>query len=278
MRDTIPTDELCCTLMHAGMAARLGEDSIPSEVLLDVHVRYLNERLDGMYHRAIDPVSKLEIARAGFTNLNLWCAWLRSEEHFQLRFCDVECVRPPQGTLYQLPPSVGCLLERLKPDTKKSHTRQADAVIGYTTGSGLSPGVWFDRILYHERIDPWRAASDHRFICRHTDESRWNSHYMRNTYLWPSLTQQRLEGEPTLQQFDGSAARSIEERFYSLNCYRRGAASHVSIKRPFCRRKASDREVVEHGRWRQARSQLPMPVAYRQWSINDRVAITLCCM
>ena len=111
VRGTIPTDELCCTLMHTGMATRLGEDSTPSEALLDVHVRYLDTHLHRLYGQAADPATQLEIARAGFSNLNLWCAWLRGEEHFQLRYCDVDCTRPPQGHLHQLPPGVGCLFE-----------------------------------------------------------------------------------------------------------------------------------------------------------------------
>jgi len=95
--------------------------------------------------------------------------------------------------------------------------------------------------------------------------------------LWPSLTQQRLEGEPTLQRFNGSEGRTIPASFYSSNSWRRGADNHVSRKRPGCRRKATDTEIDEHGRWRKPRSTMEMKMAYRQWSINDRVAITLCC-
>ena len=277
VRDTIPTDEMCCTLMHSGMATRLGEDSNPSEVLLDVHVRYLDQSLHRLYEQASDPQAKLEIARAGFSNLNLWCAWLRGEEHFQLRHCDIEVVRPSDGPKHQLPQGVGCLLERLKPDTKKSRTKTADMVISYTTGSGLSPGLWYDRILYHDNVDLSNVANDTRFVCRHSNGTRWDSRHLRSTYLWPHLIQQRLEGEPTLQRFDGSPGQSIAERFYSSNSWRRGGETHVSKKRPGCKRKATTREVEEHGRWRQPRSSLPMPVAYRQWSTNDRVAITLCC-
>lgn len=277
VRDTIPTDELCCTLMHNGMAARLGEDSTPSEALLAVHVRYLDDHLHELFDRTEDRRTRLEIAQAGFSNLNLWCAWLRGGEHFSLRFSDVVCVRPPQGPTVNLPEGVGCLMEDLKEDTKTSRTRMADVIIAYTTGSGFSPGLWYDRILDLEDLTDQQAVNDQRYICRHSNGTVWTSKHLRATYLWPSLTQQRLEGEPTLQRFDGSPGNSIAERFYSSHAWRRGANSHVSRKRPGCRRKATDREVVEHGRWNKPREQLEMPVAYRQWSIADRLAITLLC-
>lgn len=277
VRDTVPTDELCCTLMHAGMASRLGEDSIPSEALLDVHVRFLDAHLHTLFDQAADWRTRLEVARAGFSNLNLWCAWLRGSEHFGLRFCDVKCVRPPQGSRVNLPDGVGCLMEDLKEDTKTSRTRTADAIIAYTTGSGLSPGLWYDRILCLEGLDDEQASRDVRFVCRHSNGSVWTSQHLRATYLWPSLTQQRLEGEPTLQRFDGSPGHSIAERFYSSHAWRIGANSHVSRKRPGCRRKATDREIVEHGRWEKKRDKLSMPVAYHQWTITDRVALTLFC-
>ena len=277
VRGTIPTDELCCTLMHAGMATRLGEDSTPSEALLDVHVRYLDSHLHRLFDQATASSTKLELARAGFSNLNLWCAWLRGEEHFQLRYCDVDCTRPPQGHRHQLPPGVGCLLERLKPDTKTSRTLQADVVISYTTGSGLSPGLWFDRLLVLDGVPLSSQSTDTRYICRHPNGARWDSTYLRRTYLWPYLTQQRLEGEPSLQRFDGSPGLSIPECFWSSHSWRRGADTHVSRKRPGCRRKATEREVDEHARWRKPRSKLTQQVAYRQWTINDRVGLTLCC-
>ena len=274
---TIPTDELCCTLMHSGMATRLGEDSIPSEVLLDVHIRYLDQRLHDMFEQARGPTAQLEIARAGWSNLNLWLAWLRGEEHFELRFCDTEITRPPNGAEHQLPKNVGCLQLRLTPATKKSRTIQADVVIAYTTGSGLSPGLWYDRILALEGLTDATAEHDTRYICRHASGTRWDSFYLRSTYLWPSLTQQRLAGEPTLHRFDGSPGSTIPESFYSSNSWRRGATNHVSRKRLWCRRKATPRETDEHGRWRVPRANLSMQMAYRQWSINDRVSITLCC-
>jgi len=86
-----------------------------------------------------------------------------------------------------------------------------------------------------------------------------------------------LAGEPTLHRFDGSPGSTIPDAFYSSNSWRRGGDNHVSRKRAGCRRKATPRETDEHGRWRIPRANLSMQMAYRQWSINDRVSITLCC-
>ena len=94
--------------------------------------------------------------------------------------------------------------------------------------------------------------------------------------LWPSLHEQRLQGEPCLQQFDSSApGLSIPEKFYSSNSYRRGG---VSKKRAGCIRKATKEEVTEHARWRKSRAQLDMPGQYLGLSLDDRIDVTLLCM
>jgi len=273
----IPTDELCCTLMHSGMATRLREDSVPSEVLLDVHVRFLDERLHDIFEQAIGPAAKLEIACVGWSNLNLWLTWLRGEEHFELCFCDIETTQPPDAAHHQLPAGVGCLQECLTPAIKKSRTLQADVVIAYTTGSGLSPGLWYDRILALEGLTDTTAMTNTRFIRRHASGTQWDSYYLCSTYLWPSLTQQWLAGEPTLHRFDGSPGSMIPKAFYSSNSWCRGGDNHVSRKCAGCHRKATPRETDEHGRWRIPCANLSMQMAYRQWLINDRVSITLCC-
>ena len=278
VRQTLPTDELSCTLMHSGMASRLGEDSIPAEALLDRHVRYLDRHLQELFDRSDGVTNQLAIARAGFTNLNLWLTWCRGQEHFGLRFCDITMILPEASLSHGLPPGTGCLLERLKPDTKSSRTTQADVVAAYRTGSGLCLGEWYSRILRLEGLTWEAAAADTRPICRQPDGTPWTSQFFRSTYLWPSLTQQRLEGEPTLQRFDDSPGLSIPERFYSMHCWRRGGNSHVTKKRRFCKRRATDREIDEHGRWEKPRDKQEMKVAYRQWTLADRHAITYECM
>ena len=277
VRQCSPTDELSYAMMNSGMASRIGEDSNPSKELLATHVRFLDQHLEKLFNGPLSPAHKLEIARAGWTNLNLWCCWLRGGEHFGLRYKDVTCTRPANGPTRGLAPGVGCLEQRLNPATKASRTKTADAVIAYCTASGLSPGIWFDRLLFLEGLDDAAASLDERLICRHASGSPWTSRYFRSTYLWPSLQEQRLQGEPSLQSYDGSPGNSIPEQFWSSNSYRRGGRTHVSRKRPGCVRKASPAEVNEHGRWRVPRAQLDMPTAYNGWSLEDRVQMTLLC-
>lgn len=273
-----PTDELAYTLMNSGMARRMGEEVRPSIALLGCHVRYLDASLAERLHGPISLDQKLEVCRAAFANLNLWCGWLRATENFSLCFCDVACTPPAHGALWDLPPGVGCLQERLLEQTKSSPTRTADLILAYCTGSGLAPGYWFERLLELEGLHPDAAASCELDIFRHSSGARWTSHYFRTTFLWPSLHEQRLRGDAALRPFDGSPGNSIEDKYWSLHSYRRGARSHVSKRRANCVRKATPTEVSEHGRWRTKRSSMDMPTAYLEWTISDRVNITLLCM
>ena len=77
--------------MNSGMATRIGEDSNPSKKLLTVHVRFLDQQLKECFNGQLSLAHKLEVARAGWTNLNLWCCWLRGGKHFGLRYKDVTC-------------------------------------------------------------------------------------------------------------------------------------------------------------------------------------------
>ena len=115
-------------------------------------------------------------------------------------------------------------------------------------------------------------------IFQHQNGSAWDSRYFRQTFLWPSLHEQRLAGDVALRPYIDSPGNSIEEKFWSMHSYRRGGRSQVSRRRPGIVRAASKLEVVEHGRWRVKRSSLDMPTAYLEWSIADRIPITLLCM
>jgi hypothetical protein len=279
IRQCSPTDELGYTMMSTGMASRLGEDSNPSQALLASHIRALDNSLNSLFLGPMTQVHRLEIARAGWTNTNLFIAWLRGTEHFTLRHCDVERTRPHQGPLKGLPDGIGCLEERLNPLTKASRTRTADVVIAYITVSGFGPGIWYDRILQCSGMDDETASTCVLPICRHTNGAAWTSRYFRTTYLWPSLHEQRLQGDPSLQAYDSSApGMSNPEKFYSSNSYRRGGRTHVSKKRAGCLRKATEAEITEHARWRTPRAQLDMPGQYLGWSLDDRVDVTLQCM
>jgi len=67
-------------------------------------------------------------------------------------------------------------------------------------------------------------------------------------------------------------------RWRRQRAYRRGGRSHVSRKRQFCWRKAEPQEVTEHGRWRRQRAGFGMPTQYLEWTLLDRLALTLFCM
>jgi hypothetical protein len=56
-----------------------------------------------------------------------------------------------------------------------------------------------------------------------------------------------------------------------MHSYRRGARSHVAVKRTGCIRKARPKEVEEHGRWRRKRNNLPMVILYLASSLRDRM-------
>ena len=114
----------------------------------------------------------------------------------------------------------------------------------YFTGSGLSPGIWFERLRNELNIlDP---ATNNDYIFRHTTGGAWDSRFYQTTYLYPMLETQRMLGDPFLAKFDGSPGNSIAEKCWAFHCYRPGERTHISKKRPGCGRKATRAEVVEH--------------------------------
>jgi hypothetical protein len=269
-----PTDELGYYMMNKGMSRRLGTTSKPSAALLSRHIEYLDASLERRYHAATSVVLRLELVRAGLANLTAWLAWLRSMELFSLRWLDVENVAPSDGPKYDLPAGTGILLLRLLEETKSVRTSTADVVIAGTSWSGLSPQRWLDR-LSNLLGAPY---SSHDLLFQHLDGTPWDSYYFRNTYLIPSLVEQRLRGDAHLCAFDGSPGNTLADKYWGMNSWRIGARSLVSRKRPNTHRKATAEEVSEHGRWRIPRSSLSMPTAYLQWTIADRLAVTQLCM
>jgi hypothetical protein len=90
---------------------------------------------------------------------------------------------------------------------------------------------------------------------------------------------QRIAGDAHLKPFDGvNGNKTLEQVFYSMHSYRRGARSVVSKSRPFPMRQATPLEVNEHGRWLVKRSNMKMDQLYLAWDIIDRLALTLFCM
>ena len=115
-------------------------------------------------------------------------------------------------------------------------------------------------------------------IFQHANGQQWSSRFFRTTFLYPSLQQQRTDGDVTLRPFDGSRGNAIADKYYSMHSYRRGARSQCSRKRDGFLRAATKPEVNEHGRWRVSRGSMDMATQYLEWSIADRLSITLLCM
>jgi hypothetical protein len=123
----------------------------------------------------------------------------------------------------------------------------------------------------------WSEPND--YVFRHPNGGPWDSAFFRQTHLYPLLRLQKLAGDHALLPFNDEPGNTIEDKYYSFHTYRRGGRSHVSRLRKGCRRAARPAEVVEHGRWRQRRGSIgDMPTHYREWSIEDRIYITLLCM
>lgn len=273
-----PTDELSYTLMASGMSRRLGDESKPSIALLARHVRALDRLLDQRFNDTQDPGLRRELARAGLANTLAWLAWLRASELFSLRWCDLDVTLPEDGPIHDLPPKVGVVQARLLEQTKTNRTKVADVVIAFQTGSGLTPGTWVLRLQSLMGLNNTTAKECTEQIFQHRSGTNWTSNYFRTTYLLPSLHDQRLAGDPNLRPYDGSPGNSLADKFWSMHSYRRGGRSHVSRRREGCARKATAEEVTEHGRWRSKRSSMDMPTAYNEWTIADRISITMLCM
>jgi len=272
--DCRPTDSYALSLFMSGLGSRLGSDSKPSTALLDRHVRWLDTDLNHRYLQCQSPSSKLEFALAGLANLLLWLGWLRSSEVFGLSFASVTCIHPRDGPTYDLPQGGGgALLLTLQPETKSSRTRTADVILSYNTVSGFSAGKWWNRVC---RLTTSPLRTDLIF---QTDSGvPWTSQYFRRMYLYPALEAQRQCRDPFLCAFDSSPGNTIPEKFWSLHSYRRGSRTSCQRRNPRCHRKASQSEVYEHARWRRSRSGEAIDVAYREWTLRDRVKITLLSM
>ena len=275
------TDSLSYSLHAHGMKTRIGTQSHPSIPLRDRHIRALDAELNLAYLQARSPRARRRVARAGLANLILWLAWLRSSETFGLRWCDVFCLPPELGGQLDLPPNCGLLSLRLLPKTKSSRTVAADVILAYKTLSGLHPGKWYERLLALHP-SPGSVATDTSPIFSHEDGTPWTSLYFRHTWLYPSLRRQRTRGDALLLAFDNRPGNTLEDKFYSLHCYRRGARSHVSKgERLLLRyvthrfRRATNDQVYMHGRWKRRRTSEAIDKMNQEWTPRDRVRITL---
>lgn len=274
-----PTDSLSYSLFSGGMRARIGDESRPAMPLLDRHVRSLDLYCEQAYRNAATDSDRRLFALAGSATLLLWLGWLRSSEVFGLRWCDVEITTPANGPTLDLPPGIGVVACRLQPETKSSRDRTADCFIAYQTVSGYELGKWLTRAALAWQVhDP---SNYHGRIFRSEGGTTWTSLYYRSTFLYPHLHALQKGRDPYLVPFTGDPGNSLEDKFWSLHCFRRGARSHVSRGGIFGKarlRRASPDEVYEHARWRRRRSGEAIDKLYQEWTVRDKLRITLLCM
>lgn len=273
-----PTDTFSYTLHARGMKARLGDEASPSVPLLDKHVRFLDNELDTLYKNAANPIKRREFALAGLANLVLWLGWLRTSEAFSATWEDWSVCEPENGPAQDLPVGCGLVSLTLSPETKSHRSRKADVIMSYRTMSGYCIGKWFHRARV--ACDALAPQTDDRLVFTLLDGTPWTSAYFRKTYLYPSLYRQQALGDKYLTPYTGGPGNSIEDKFWSLHCYRRGGRSHVSRGGHFGQhrfRKATKEQIYEHARWRLRRSNEAIDVIYREWTARDRIKITLWC-
>jgi hypothetical protein len=272
-----PTDGIGATLFAGGMCSRIGEDSKPSMPLVDAHVRFLMTDLDNRYRQARGRASRREIALAGLAMLCLWLGWLRSKECFLLRWQDFDLVEPAHGPTLGLPRNCGLVRLLLGPETKSSRTRTANVPIAYTTLSGYSIGLWFHRARHSCGLGTrWRSSRE--LVFQDADGTPWTSFFLRHTFLYPSLYQCQARGDPTLKVCTDVPGQTIEAKFWSLHCFRRGACSQVSRggqRQLFRFRKATTVQIYEHARWHFRRLNERIDVRYRKWTLLERLQLTL---
>jgi hypothetical protein len=236
------------------------------------------EDLEDTYLSARTPQARRKAALAGFATLLLWLGWLRSSETFDACWSDFDVVEPEDGPTMDLPRGCGVVGVRLGPETKSSRNKPVDMSMAYQTLSGYHVGKWFHRARRSSGIGADYKTCTAR-VFTHASGTPWTSFYYRHEFLCPSLKRQQAAGDAMLLAFDGSPGNTLEAKFWSLHCFRRGARSQVSRGGKFGRhrfRKAFKSQVYEHGRWRNRRSGEDIDVMYHAWTLMEKIQITLC--
>jgi hypothetical protein len=165
-------------------------------------------------------------------------------------------------------------------ETKTNPCEVADIVMPYETLSGLDLGYWVMELKkYHPAYGGLLFSTAHN--------PHWTSQYFRTMYTWPLLEEMRtIALEPSLQLFGDAEGTRIQDKVYSIHSWRRAGRSKCSRAarhnepQPKGSRQATDTEVYEHGRWvrRGANATEGMAATYNQWSLVERLAITMLCM
>ena len=269
-----PPGELSYTFMTAGMNKRLGTASTPPTALSSSMVQFMEDYYSNLWEGTTCPILLHEIASAALVNILAWTSWARSRELFDLRREDLEIILPSMGPRFGLPEHVGAVLITLQESTKGDQARRCDVPVAFVCGSGFSPGKWLQRL---EKCTA-RVCPGNEFLFQDPTGKRWDSASYRADHLIPLLTKCRLKGEPLLAPYDGSKGNALKDKFYSMGCYRRGGQSSVTHRRKASIRIATPAESYEHGRWKFIGKNEAMPVHYTEWTLADRLMITLFCM
>jgi hypothetical protein len=269
------TDEVSYTYFTDGMRRRVGGNPKPSMVFLLSHVLWLARYFGTLYRQATTQESRRTMAQAIVTHIIAILGWLRACETFGLHWGDIGICRPTDGPTLGLPAGIGCVLFKLLAQTKSEQVRTVDLILAYMSASGLALGPWLEIL---QSLTPSHQLTPASFLLCHADGTPWTSHYYRHTYIYPALAVLRLLGDPYLSKFDGSPGKEIGQAFWWFNAYRRSGRTIISKKRTDTIRAATAVETVEHGHWRLSRGSLDMPMAYLEWSLEDRLCITLFCM
>jgi len=267
-----PTDAMGYGLMAVGMSKRMGDESKPPVALTLRQVVWIMGYLETQWKAQQGVPERREIAAAAVTNLIGWLGWLRSQELFSLTWGDVTVTRPKDGPRLGLPAGVGVIELRLLPETKSTRTKVADVVISYICASGLTLGLWLERLGLL-----WPGVHSSSAIIKGRNGHAWTSRYFRKHHMYVWLHTMRSQGDPFLQAFTNAPGQRIEDKYYSFGTYRRGGRSSCS-KRSNGTQKATADEVYEHGRWRRKIGVENMPTRYNEFGLDDRLNITLLCM
>jgi hypothetical protein len=275
-----PTDRVGCSLFPSGIASRIGDNVTASVPLLERHVRFLMADLEDQYLSARTPRARRHAAQGGLVTLLLWLGWLGSSECFTLKWSDFDVIEPCDGPAADLPLGCGSVDLCLGPETKSSRAQTVSVPVAYQTLSGYHCGKWFHRARRCSNI--WLAYGHcPDLVFTHLAGTPWNSRFYRHEFLYPSLKRQQLGGDAMLCAFDGTPGNTIESKFWSLHCFRRGARSQVSRAGNFGRhhlRKAYKTQVYGHGRWHRRHGSEELVIIYRVWALLEKVQITLYCM
>jgi hypothetical protein len=170
------------------------------------------------------------------------------------------------------------VLLRLLAQTKSNRTATADVVIAFSTLSGFSLGKWLRRLSFVS-TGSHNPPGSSMPLFSDPDGNPWTSALFRTQFVYPCLYQLQAGGDAYLRAFMGEG-NTINDKFWALHMYRRGARTHVGrggVHDGILFKRASKPRIYEHGRWRLKRSGMSIDQQYNEWPYAERILITLQC-